>query len=1007
MSFNLKFPTISVVESNKQTYEKAKSIFENLKNKQKNDEKEFHELWDLDPQGIQRVFSVRSIKLLSGMSKDNPEEQIKLIEEEITYLKEIITKFEKVLEENNKLQSNQKKINQESQELLQQINSNFLEMENYYKEKKMEELKIQIEQFLNQKFEKQLKLQQKLEQIKLILDRQSQEIRHKCGAKSKFEQEFQQFEKQMQEFKKILQGQNEENILSLERKIQQKKQEMKNTEEEKEQKSQAIKEMRELQKSIIPISSHFKEEWCNQIGLVENRFLFSPKKIKALPSSDFIPILIRKKAQILMNMIMNSSPSKNNGSFVIVTGVSGAGKSFLLFHLACFFAEFTKKTDFSSIHPQDPQIINQNEEHFQITNELKQNQNQESRNSNENRKVIVVYLARLEKLRENENYEVAKKIMEDLYNRYGSDFFSILEVQNFDVQIFTKKDPSDEEKENTIKICRTVLGILLTNSDPNLFVIFIIDEFNILFRKHNQKDHILDILLKHYQNTNISMILSCHSSFNTSKFGEKGKIYEESKFKLNTYNKNEFEVMIEWSKRLGGLPSEMKEEEIREFTSCVPRVLSYLTDSYENQKIGTDERVSWIREAEKSIISVYQKELDYIVKKFYPKNNENQLLIPSEKNSQFKLTQTEQNMFQGLALLAASMCLNRPIWDLSEIWQTSGLFFPVETDLPSNHISTQNQHNIQTLPQSRKYLPISKWVRDAFFKFGVQDEFWFIKLLLMLDHIGEALEMFVLYAFNKQADGIPLSLNNIDLTGKERGGIFQLTIKETIYQEYGKPLDNLSIGTFVILYKFHPVIDFVLLTESNGKKQLFYIQVSKLTYDQHTMKVDNLISSQIQDPINPKKKVSVLKYYSDLAKMDPPINDSELKTEEIEQPTKKGRHRKKETQKFNSNDKSEEKTKKSTTKYKRKDKDSKKRLTKSTQKLSRKKIQEKRKIITKLPPNHYYLYLTPNPNFLSADTKYAADDVILLNGNNFFSLDIFSSWLFHSYFTETESTKKN
>ncbi|KAJ5067821.1 MITOCHONDRIAL 28S ribosomal protein S29 [Anaeramoeba ignava] len=105
------------------------------------------------------------------------------------------------------------------------------------------------------------------------------------------------------------------------------------------QQNQTILTTIEIQNELskIRIEEHSKSKHCNKIsGIPYNIFLDSPIEIINQKHENLSPILIRKQTQSLMNEIQEGSRKKN----LVLYGGNGTGKSYTLFHLACYFSSF-------------------------------------------------------------------------------------------------------------------------------------------------------------------------------------------------------------------------------------------------------------------------------------------------------------------------------------------------------------------------------------------------------------------------------------------------------------------------------------------------------------------------------------------------------------------------------------------------------------------------------------------------------------------------------------------
>eukprot|EP01156_Anaeramoeba_ignava_P020996 Anaeramoba_ignava/c17856_g1_i1.p1 GENE.c17856_g1_i1~~c17856_g1_i1.p1 ORF type:complete len:115 (-),score=34.52 c17856_g1_i1:181-525(-) len=87
----------------------------------------------------------------------------------------------------------------------------------------------------------------------------------------------------------------------------------------------------------LPLNLHSNAQNMNQIGGIPyDIFGYKPNHIKSEKQGELSPILIREQTQILMNKIRTGKISEKH----VLYGFNGAGKSYILYHLAAYFSQF-------------------------------------------------------------------------------------------------------------------------------------------------------------------------------------------------------------------------------------------------------------------------------------------------------------------------------------------------------------------------------------------------------------------------------------------------------------------------------------------------------------------------------------------------------------------------------------------------------------------------------------------------------------------------------------------
>eukprot|EP01156_Anaeramoeba_ignava_P010983 Anaeramoba_ignava/a481527_30.p1 GENE.a481527_30~~a481527_30.p1 ORF type:complete len:637 (-),score=177.14 a481527_30:144-2054(-) len=345
---------------------------------------------------------------------------------------------------------------------------------------------------------------------------------------------------------------------------------------------------------VLPFKDHLKQENCNRIVLVKNIFDELPTGMKKEVFENYIPIMIRKQTQkFILSIAQNYHPEiqiqKMNTKKIIIqdlesnteqiidlvapctnailTGASGAGKSYMLFHISYFC--------------------------FQLE------------------KWFVLYIPQFAELYKDQNYSAAQKILANLYSLYKTELFENYQF-NFDFRLLTNKNPTEEEQTKIISSCRNLFSSLVNGRFEKHHVLIAIDQWNVLFRPKQTKEeeHILDFFKEFRSIKNGLFITAVSSTFDpVGKLSDADEVTYSQNVEL--YNEVELESMINHQKMLGYLPQQMENQKIQQFTGNVPRIVFLLYQTYQQNPNSSD----WETAAKVAAIKYYKGRVKHILKK--------------------------------------------------------------------------------------------------------------------------------------------------------------------------------------------------------------------------------------------------------------------------------------------------------------------------------------------------------------------------------------------------------
>ncbi|KAJ5071036.1 MITOCHONDRIAL 28S ribosomal protein S29 [Anaeramoeba ignava] len=548
-------------------------------------------------------------------------------------------------------------------------------------------------------------------------------------------------------------------------------------------------------------------------------------------------------------------------------------------------------------------------------------------------KWVVLYLNDLNSLINESSFYVAKRIMEDLFHRYGKKLFQTCKF-DFEEDLFFSTKFTTEMKEEIIESCRNFLQNLFYLKTHKFRILIAIDEFNILYREKFDINHILNVFRYFPSIRNGMLLVALSSSFDHHKIPDLNLLLYGTEIRF--YNKFEFNSICKWKQKERKLPQKNSIKTFQKFTNQVPQMLDIVSLTYQNWKDYDQTTNDFTYQCVSNSIDFYQTRIEYFLEKIFQNKNDSSFY--------------QQIIFPTLVYL------NHNLNVLPPIWEKSGLFYHIL--LPDENNRNQKNFenkkathahlnaNFRKFQKKKKILPICEFVKEAIIQIFQLQEINFIRTLCSLNIRGWAFELFVLNLFHSQINS-QITLDNFDLKGNK--GIpksFEIKIKNFIHQEREKPLKKIEVGDFIVCFGNHWVIDFVCLSKNQeDEKELFYIQVSVQKYNQHSKKVDDLFS--LSEFSIQEKKVSLLEYYSNLAGM-------KFDSEKINL--------------LSNQEKNEENQEKNEFKEK---------------------SQENQFV---LPQNQYYVYITAE-NYWETTSQFSFDPVILVNANSLsllkpsFSLD--------------------
>ncbi|KAJ5078007.1 MITOCHONDRIAL 28S ribosomal protein S29 [Anaeramoeba ignava] len=522
----------------------------------------------------------------------------------------------------------------------------------------------------------------------------------------------------------------------------------------------------------INILEHIKKKNRNKVVLIDqNRFTMFPHVFSDCEKEEnLFPILIRQQTQILIKKIKNNGRGES-----ILIGSSGAGKSFILFHSAIFFSYL--------------------------------------------KNWIVLYIPNTEELLKMEEFEAAKQILKDIWNRYGTWFFdSLSEKERNDLNISLSTNLlTEDQKKFLIEKCKQVIYALKTGSFKEYHKLIIVDEWNALWNEKPPKKHFLNKFKNFYTNSNVFLLMAISSKFQT--FGKFDVldfpiIYRE----VYVYNEEEFESILENYKSLKKLPNDFPKQDLEKITGRVPRVLFFISIAFQNR----NEQINWLEDAKQKTKNHYQE----IVWKVFQK-------IEQRKS---------QKLYKDRNALAfiKRVFLNKSVGDLPKIWKVAGLF--------------QGYSKIG-------FSPICEWVFEAISEYIYREFPQIIELLTLFYEIRfYSLGLYVGSIFYSGFLTF-IDLPNVDLAGNLRShNSFHIGVSSQILQNKNEKIKQLNPGTLIRCFGDHPVVDFIIYSLN---KQLFYIQISPEYYPNHSPKIDPLFTKTIKEYENQ----TIIEYYSNLTNM--------------------------------------------------------------------------------------------------------------------------------------------
>ncbi|KAJ5067755.1 MITOCHONDRIAL 28S ribosomal protein S29 [Anaeramoeba ignava] len=313
----------------------------------------------------------------------------------------------------------------------------------------------------------------------------------------------------------------------------------------------------------LNLEEHLEPKNLNKVIGVENDiFQVMPTGLKENSMGNISPFLIRNQTQILLDTL-----NKKQWDRRILIGSSGAGKSYILFHLAYY--------------------------HYHLPD------------------WIVLYIPNMATLYNNPNHSVAQQIMNRMYLLYKTQLFEKYKFK-FDEEFWRNPNPSEKEKKSMISQCLNLFSALTNGVFLNHKIFIALDQWNILFRdeKMNQDNHILNFFREFGEIPNGVFVTAVSSSFEPIDRLHDAD-YVTLIFRVSVYDKAELSAMIKYNIKRKNLPEKVNIEHIQHLTGNVPRILFFLCQAFKNPKRSQN----WEKDAHQATMKYYRDRIFHILSK--------------------------------------------------------------------------------------------------------------------------------------------------------------------------------------------------------------------------------------------------------------------------------------------------------------------------------------------------------------------------------------------------------